>query len=413
MPFRRRKITNTTAMEIVFLFLPSFVCLVVTCIIWSRRNLTLASQVYGLSLLACTFYLIFDGLICFPHTDPVLLVWSYIGLSFVTPIIHVAFMVVAWALKTQRQHFPKWIIVLTLLPCLSGVLQLVLSYGIGVDMLADYLKHDHLLPARLTNDERDLYDLFRALSTDAIVPTVCFYVTISASYLLYVLVKTDFSISTLHNFLFRKGIIRPMHLLILFYFSIVLFSLLRLHDNRPSAEELPRLCILFTVQAVLYVFMGLVADKMKKPYISLRDTHRTPYYKDLPVHITGLRDETLANDLTDEEPDSYRSLNLRDGLHEMMHDEACYLQPGMSRYSVSSRLGISRREFDKLIRLFYGVSYEVYVHIQRLEYYSRFRQQYPRISPETVATACGFPSVNEMRRQVEEWKAIGQEKPKK
>ncbi len=400
-------------MEIVFLFLPSVVCLAMTCILWTRRNLTLASQVYGLSLLACTFYLMFDGLICFPHTDPVLLVWSYIGLGFVTPIIHLVLMVVAWLLKTQRQHFPKWIIVLTLLPCLSGVIQLFLSYGIGFDMVADYLKNDHMLPTRLTNYERYLYDLFRTLSTDAIVPTVCFYVTVSACYLIYVMVKTDFSFSMLHNFLFRKGIIRPLHLLILFYFSIVLFSLLRLHSGRPSAEELPRLCILFSIQAVLYIFMGMVAYKMKKPYISLRDTHWTPYYKDMPVHIPTPARGTLANELTDEEPDNYRTMNLRDGLHELMHDEASYLQPGMSRYSVSSRLGLTRKEFDKLVRMLYGMTYEEYVHIQQLEYYKRFRQQYPRISPETVAMACGFPSANEMLRQVEQWNAIGQENLKK
>ena len=403
-------------MEIIILLLPSIVCLVVTCIIWSRQHLTLSSRFFIVAMLSCTFYLLFDALICFPHTAPSLLVWVYIGMSFLTPVIHLTMGIAAWTLITQRQHFLRRLFWLYTIPVVLCAFQVLISFEIiGPNTLAEYIESGHLMPMQLGENEMLWFRIYRVLTTDGFIPIYCATSLSCCIYLIYVLHKSDFSLSMLKRFLFAKGTIRPMHLLILFYFANVFCSLIRIHDGRETVpeREMPFYCIVFSIQAIFLAMMGLALDNLKKPCLSLRDTHRTPYFDDMPIHVSESESRVATDDLADEESDSYRILNLRDDLKLLMHQRACYLQPGMSRYSVSSHLGLSRRSFDHLIFLLYHVAYEDYVRVQRIQYCLRYKQQYPRASKIDVAMACGFPNVCEMDKQLEEWQQTHGEKDKK
>ena len=396
-------------MQIIFLLLPGLLCLIVALTIWSRQNLTLSLRLLGWTMLVASFYLTFAGLTCFRHTNPYIMVWSFIGLGFTVPTLQFFVMLLCWSLHTQRQRYNKYALLLLILPALTGFFVMA-GYGlIGFDAAADYLEHNSTMPAGLSHIEKAEYDVFRFLSADFYEAVSWLCVLSSFAYLFFLLYRSDFTPMVLLRFLFRRGPLRPMHAFIVLYFCIVVCSTLRLHvDRQYTLDHETLYCILFIVQAPLIVLVGMVSYRFKSPCLYLRRPHRQPTYDDLPVRVHNLHGmrPADADELEDEEAESYRTLNLRDELKVLMREELCYLQPGMSRYSVSRRLELSRTGLDRLIFLLHHVSYDEYVMVQRVEYLRRYRLQYPDEPAESVAMACGFPNVQIMKRELKECSSL-------
>lgn len=397
-------------MEIVFMMLPAVISLIVCVTIWSRPNLTLSLRNLGWVMAVSFLYSTFVALTNFPYVDENLMVWSFIGLGFVAPTLQYTVLILSWSLSTQQQRYNKYILFLLLVPAFTGVLVMAGYCLIGFDAAADYFAHGNMPPAGLSNYEKAEYDIFRFLTSDLYLSSCGLGMLITVSYQIYLLFKTDFTPMVVLRFLFKKGPLRPLHLFILLYFCVLATTILRMRVDPQYAQNHAHLySFLFALQAVLFTLLGFLSFKFKSPCVYLIRPHRQPLYDDLPVQVHNpFKKGSDPNELEDEEAETYRTLNLRHELKVLMREEACYLQPGMSRYSVSRRLDLSREGLDRLILLVHHVTYEEYVMVQRVEYYRRYRQQYPDEPHESVAMACGFQNVKTMKREVNECRSFFQ-----
>lgn len=392
-------------MEVLFMFLPCAFSLIIAAAVWSRANLTFSSNMFAWTMLGEALYIALTGLVSFPYTDPKLIVWSYIGLGFIAPALQVLFATVCWSLYTLRQRFDSTKLIYILIPMSVGVLVLIGFGLVGIDAAADYVQNGRTMPAGLTPGETLIYKIFDFLSFKVYAASIFISVTGSLGFMIYLLYKSDFTMATLMRFLFKGGPIRPFQLLVVLYVLFVACSIFRLSVGREFILHHVKLFdLIFCVQSVVLICTGMVALGFKRPCIYLLHNHRQPTFDDLPVQVLDPRG--TENDYADDESDSYRTLNLRDELKLIMREDLCYLQPGMSRYSVSRQLDVSRGGLDRLIHLLHHVTYEEYVMIQRVEYSRRYRELYPNTSVDEVAMACGFPNVQEMNRQTKECSAF-------
>jgi len=384
------------------MLLPGVVCLIAAVTIWSRPALTLSLRNLGWVMAVSFLYSTFVAFTNFRYVDPDLLVWSYIGLGFVAPTLQYTILILSWTLATQHQRYNKYILLLLLIPAFTGFIVMAGYALIGFDNAVDYYAHGNMPPAGLSNYEKAEYDVFRFLTSDLYLSSCGVGIVITVAYQLYLLYKTDFTPMVVLRFLFKKGPLRPLHLFILLYFCVLATTIVRMRvDRQFSFNHTNLYSFLFSMQALFFALVGLLGFKFKSPDIYLSRPHRRPLYDDLPVQVHNpLQKGVDPNELEDEEAETYRTLNLRHELKVLMREEACYLQPGMSRYSVSRRLDISREGLDRLILLLHHVSYKEYVMVQRVEYYRRYRRQYPDEPHESVAMACGFPNVQTMKREI-------------
>jgi len=395
-------------MDIIFMFLPGLVALVAAVTIWSRPNLTLSLRNMGWLMLIGFLWGTFNALTNIRQVNPEVMIWSFIGLGFVTPTLQYTVLILCWTLTTQQQRYNRYILLLLLIPAFTGVLVMT-GYGlIGFSAAVDYYAHGNMMPAGLSNYEKAEYDVFRFLTSDFYLFSSGLAIMVTVLYQVYLLYKTDFTPMVVMRFLFQKGPIRPLHLLILCYFCIVVCAMFRMRvDRQYSLNHTNFYSFLFAVQAVFFAMMGLLGLKLKRPCIYLSSPHPLPLYNDMPVQVRNpLHPTNNPDELEDEEAESYRTLNLRHELKVLMREEACYLQPGMSRYSVSRRLEVTRTGLDRLILLLHHVSYKEYVMVQRVEYYRRYRHQYPDEPHESVAMACGFQNAKTMKREVNECRSF-------
>lgn len=394
-------------MEIVILLLPAIVCFIVASIVWTGHHLTLSSRLLGWTMIICGFYLFLSILTTFPYTDPTWVVGCSIGLGLMVPMVQVAVIMLCWSLHTQHQRFNNTLWLFCLFPVLSGFMMMI-GYGlIGIEAASDYIDNGRMLPPGLTPGELMMYNAFQLITVDIYRIVVIMSVTGCVAYLVYLLIKSDFTIGALFRFLFKRGPLRPLHLFILIYFAFTVLSMLRLPGDRVFVRDhISYYCLLFVGQAIVLALLALLALRFQRPCIYLVRPHSLPYFDDMPVRISVLNEKKGVLNFADDESDTYRTLNLRDELRLIMREKVSYLSPGMSRYSVSHCLDITRSGLDRLIHLLYHVSYEEYVMIQRTEYYRRYRLRYPEESQECVAMACGFPNVREMNRQIRSCRAF-------
>ena len=400
-------------MSIIFIFLPAFICLICTVFIGTKEDKTLAERLIGWFMFFSSFYMLFDAISCSPYSDSWAIITSHLGLGFIAPSLQLVFMFLTWSLRTLVQRYDKPIMLLNLLPSMTGFIMLFGCGTIGFDSVIDYLDHGRTLPPDLTSTELRLYGLFRMMTGSVYRFSLTFFVLACTIHLIYALAVTDFSPRVLFRFLFKRGPIKPLHLLIFLYFCLAFCTAWRWTlGDVADKEHWTGFCGMFGFKAVVYSLMGLVAMRLKKPCIYLHMPHRRPYFEDMPVKVRELIPDGLRN-YADEEVDSYRTLNLRDELRVLMREKACYLQPGMSRYSVSQHLNISRTGLDRLIRLVYHLTYAEFVLVQRVSYLMRYRKMYPKESDVEVAMVCGFPSVKKMVQQVRMYHSFFEQKREK
>lgn len=392
------------------MMLPGVVCLIVCVVIWSMQNLTLSLRHLGWTMAISFLYSTFVALTNFRYVDANVLVWSYIGLGFLAPTLQYVILVLSWSLSTQQQRYNRYIMFLLLVPAFTGVLVMAGYCLIGFDAAADYFAHGNMPPAGLSNYQKAEYDIFRFLTSDLYLSSCGLGMLITVAYQIYLLYKTDFTPMVVLRFLFKKGPLRPLHLFIILYFCVLATTILRMRVDRQYAFNHAHLySFLFATQAFFFALIGFLAFKFKQPCVYLNRPHPQPLYDDLPIQVHNPFDKNAdPNELEDEEAETYRTLNLRHELKALMREEACYLQPGMSRYSVSRRLDLSREGLDRLILLLHHTTYKEYVMVQRVEYYRRYTHQYPEEPHVSVAMACGFQSARTMKREVNECRSFFQ-----
>lgn len=395
-------------MELVFMFLPGIFGLIGAVAIWSRPNLTLALRNLGWAMLVSFLWGSCVALTNIRNVDPNVMVWSFIGLGFTSPILQFLVMILCWSLYTQQQRYNKTLLFLLLIPAFTGVL-VMSGYGlIGFSAAADYYSHGNMMPAGLSNYEKAEYDIFRFLTSDIYLASSGLAIVATVVYQIYLLYRSDFTPVVLLRFFFKRGPLRPLHIFVLLYWGIIICAMYRFRVDRQFALNHTHFySFLFGLQAIFFALICLLGLKFKNPCVYLVRPHSRPLYDDLPVQVHNpFKSSNSQNEFEDEEAESYRTLNLRDELKVLMREEACYLQPGMSRYSVSRRLELNREGLDRLILLFHHVSYKEYVMVQRVEYYRRYRRQYPDEPRESLAMACGFPNVRTMIREVNECRSF-------
>lgn len=395
-------------MEVIVMFLPGLIALIAAVTIWSRPNLTLSLRNLGWLMLVGFLWNTFTAMTNIRHVDPDLMVWSFIGLGFTSPTLQYTVLILCWTLTTQQQRYNKYVLLLLLIPAFTGVI-VMSGYGlIGFSAAADYYAHGNMMPAGLSNYEKAEYDVFRFLTSDFYLFSSGLGILVTVVYQIYLLYKTDFTPMVVLRFLFQNGPIRPLHILIFLYFGVILCSVFRMRVDRQYALNHTNFyTFLYAIQSVLFAMVGLLGLVFKSPCFYLRRPHPRPLFVDMPVQVHNpFKPTTNPNELEDEEAESYRTLNLRDELKVLMREEACYLQPGMSRYSVSSRLYLSRAGLDRLILLLHHCTYNDYVMVQKVEYYRRYKALYPSEPHESVAMACGFPNVRTMKSTVNECRSF-------
>lgn len=394
-------------MEIIIYFLPAIVSLLVAATIWSRRNLTLSMTMLAWSMCINGAYLSLSALITFSGTEPRLLVWSYIGLGFLVPTMQFVIVLITWSLKTMRQRFLPSYMLYNIIPASTGFL-LIIGYGlVGIDAAVDYLQNGRMIPLGLSPGETMIYKVFEFLSVDYYNAVVLLCALACVCYMIYALYKTDFSLGMLFRFLFAKGPIRPLHLFVMISLAVEVLSILRLSGDRSvMSEHITYYCSIYLLQALVIGSVGFLAPRLSSPCIYLSRRHPEALFEDLPLNIQDPHSVNAGSSFSDDESDSYRTLNLRDELKVLMREYTCYRQVGFNRYGVSMSLSISRKGLDRLVKLLHNVTYEEYVLIQRIEYMKRYTAKYPEESMVEVAMVCGFPSVAAMKEQEKLYRAL-------
>ena len=349
-------------------------------------------------------YFLCDALESFPYTDAYTYVWARVCCGFCAPILPILLAFLLWSLHTHRQRYYRANLFFLLIPATMGFAMLVVYSMLGFEAAADYIESEYTIPFGASDMDKWLYGLFRFVAFDVYTFVVALSVCFLFAYIIYLAFVTDFTPSVVGNFLFHKGPIRPIHLLMVVIVLLVGISAFRLGVSPAYVRShMITISAMFCVQGILFMAFGLLGLKLRLPCMYWNRSHNHEYFVDMPAEVYEAyvyrRELTEADDV---EADSYRTLNLRDEFKELMREQQCYLMQGMNRYVVSRALEVKRSAVDRLVRLLYHITYEEYVMVQRVEYYRRYRKLHPNEPQATIAMECGFPNVKEMNQQLKE-----------
>ncbi|MBQ0057657.1 MAG: hypothetical protein KBT20_08375 [Bacteroidales bacterium] len=354
-------------------------------------------------ILAClsiltAIYLLADTFVFLEVKVDLVTVATGIVLRILAPILPWVTLLFLWSLYSNSQKFDWKILLCFILPLSNGILSLISCMMLGVERTADFITAERIMPADISMTDKLLYKMFDVCTIDIHEFLIFGSLDVLLGYMIYLLWSSNYKPGDIFRFLFRGGRIRPLHLQIFAYAGIFPSSALRMFVDRSYYLDNPWMAVALFVSVgigmCLYGWLGLQLDK---PLISLRRQDDT-FFEDLPVHIER------KHEFDDEEEDSlgYNALNLRKELHVIMREKECYRMPGMSRYAVSSMLGISTHVLDNLLHHFHGVNYNQYVDIQRVAYLSRYRKAHPNTPLPLLAAQCGFHSIGLMMRTYKE-----------
>jgi len=393
-------------MEIVVLALPSMVGYIFSAILYQRKCRTLAERFMLMFMVVISTFLLFDAYTVYPHAYSPAKVICLILNALNAPCIGITICFVGWSLHAVRQRYRRPFLAFYLFAFLVFVAELLNYFGFGLERAADYYANDRMYPPECKTDTF-LYHIygtfeFMAIYVYNLVCIVTFFNSIV--YLIYLNLTSDFNLTTLYNFLFRRGPLRVLHIWSLSLLGLYVFTAYRIVYGSPYLTKNPDTCMwLYVLAAVSMVVMGFASLQLRKPCVYLLRPHKQPIYEDVPVTIIDphefsahmVEDESSFD--TDEEADNYRTLNIRDDLYRLMRDQAPYLCPGQSRYFVAEMLGLRRDALDRTMRILFHISYEEYVMVQRIEYCRRYRDHYTNESEVEISIACGFVSLKEMQ----------------
>ncbi len=390
----------------IVLLLPFIVGMIVMAVMCAQKHKTFSQYVLVTLAFIISVYFLCDALIIMEEAGERLSTIGHIGSAFLAPTLSFILLLYFWTLNTCNQRFGFLMLLLYILPLSIGFVELAVYWLMGVDRAFEYVESGRVLPTGLSGAEALTYHLFDVVTLDVYVTLVLGGVLIVSIFCVRMLWNTGFSFGRLFRFLFRGSYIRPMHLQILLASVILVLAFCRQGLGRAYFVEHDGFCI-FTYSCVALVFAGFgwTGVRLKDTIMYLNRPTVPPTYDDIPVPISKDQAMSLADDvddLTDADETDERNIELRNELHALMRDGLCFLYPGMSCYSVASQLGISRAELNRLITLFYGVNYEQYVRIQKVNYFIRYRNDHPGRSLKDYAAACNFRSVTSLNHQFKE-----------
>lgn len=399
----------------IILLLPFIVGMIVMAVMCAQKHKTFAQYVLVTFAFIISVYFLCDALVIMEETGERLSSLAHIGSAFLGPTLSFILLLYLWTLNTCNQHFGILMGLLYLFPLSFGFVELA-AYGLmGVDRAFDYLASGRVLPTGLSEAEALTYHFFDVVTRDIYVTLVLVGVLFVSGFSLRMLWNTGFSIKRLYRFLFRGSYIRPMHLQILMASVILVLAIFRQVLGRQYLVDHDGFCIfVYSCVTLMFAGFGWTGVRLKDTVMYLNRPTVPPAYDDIPVSISKSQAMSLADDvdeLTDADETDERNIKLRNDLHALMRDKMCFLYPGMSIYSVASQLGISRAEVNRLVMLFYGVNYEQYVRIQKVNYFIRYRNDHPGRTLKDYAAACNFRSVTSLNHQYKEITGGGKQDP--
>ncbi len=394
-------------MEILVFLLPALIGLTMAALLATTRNKTLAQEYLITMLVVFSGFFICDACIVFHYTPATLVLWSYILMSFFVVAIPITTIFLVWALITSSQKSNRWFILVYIIPGIVLLLELINYTGLGFDKALDYMAHGYTIPYGLDSFEINKYRIFSfvAIKFLAIISEIeqigCVLL------LLWTFWYTDLKPRAFLRWLFKIGPIRPINLIAMVCIvQIMLFAYRAYWGGAYFAEHQGIYAFMSLGSSLCVLFLGFIGFALKKPCLYLGNKHHPqPRFADMPVAITDAESirfhkGKVCSEMDDLESDTYKTLNLRDELQVLMADGVFYLQPGLSSYSLSSALGVSRHGLENLIRILYHVSYQEYVAIQRCAYVRRYYAVYSGEDAVEVAMHCGFINVRQMNLQL-------------
>lgn len=394
-------------MEIVVYVLPSIVAFVFAGLLHQRKCRTLAERFMLMFVLVTGLFLLFDAYVVYPNTFHVFKPICLIGSAFLVPTIGITICFVGWSLYSVKQRYRPQFLAFYLAPIGLFLLEIFNYTGFGFMRAAEYFASGMQLPAECETDSmlRHMYQIFEFVAIYVYNLSCTITYVIAFLFMLYVSWATDLTPMVLFNFFFRRGPIRTLHMLLLASWLMDIFFVVRIVLTSQYLSQNPNTgMLLYAFGAIAMCVLGLASLRLRKPVLYLIRPHKQPMYDDVPVTIlehdnlekTGVANNTALFD-DDVEADSYRTLNVKDDLHSLMRDTACFLYPGQSRYHVAEMLGLRRDSLDRTMRVLFHISYEEYVMVQRVEYCRRYRDRYNSESEVEISMACGFVSLKEMQ----------------
>ncbi len=374
-----------------------------TAIVASHKHKTFAQRMLICLGLVASAYFLCDGLILLGQDHEDFTMVAYIVCAFLAPAFPFISLIYTWSLFTNRQKFTTTLFALLCIPVSFGFVELFAYLILGFDKAKEYMLAGRMIPADISDTERLFYRIFELVTHDLYIFMVLLGVTALAGFIMVTFWKSDFSLMRLFKFLFVGKAIRPIHVQATCSFLMAPLSYFRMFMGRDYLMSHQNvLVILFCTVAVLFAVIGYLGLHIKSPVIVLGRTPNLPRFNDIPVSIKKIQQEGSEFESEKNKMMEYKNSMIRRDLHALMRDHLCFLYPGMSRFAVASALHISRKRLDKLIQLFYGVTYEQYVSVQRVQYMHRLHVLKPDYSLSELATRCGFYSVASMKRQCKE-----------
>lgn len=389
-------------MEIVIYLLPSILAALFGVLLLMKKFRTLAMSFLILTLFTTAGFYLFDAFVVFRYSDAYFKVISYIFNAYLVPAFPMWMCFTVWSLATNHQTFKPIHLLYILIPLGLFLLELCNYVGLGLDNAADYFAHGRTAPADCTNMQKHLYVVFQFIAIDIYNISSSILLFISFVFMVVQAFRTDMSAKVLYRFLFRRGPIRAVHLLILISFWMDIYFIARIgFQSRYLGVHIPIECALTLFASVGLAAMGWLGFRLHKPAIYLFRSHEEPEFQDLPVAINipeDLAERNLQSDMH-HKLHSEVSHSMREGFENLMRDYQPYLSPGLPRYYIASVLGIRVSGVDHLVRRLYHCSYSTYSMIQRVEYCRRYRALYPNEPLDSIAIACGFSSRKHMLQQ--------------
>lgn len=386
-------------MELVACILPSLVGFGWFAMLTARNNKTLAMHSMSFLALFGGLYFLLDAItmVASHDLDTETIVYAVLANTFAGPLLPLAAIVFfITQIKIEQHTSFRWALVILPCVCYSFVAFLA-TKGLGFEKATDYIAHNHMIPGGLLEDERIVYKTFEFVVFDIYRYIMLFGFVAVICTTLYFFAVSDFRLKIVARFFFKGGPMKPSHLVAVSFLLLMATSIFRYTESGTQfMQDIGNAGIIYTYKAFCITAIGIFGYNSQKPAIYLVNKHNTPRFDDLPT----LTPKTQWREESGE--DEYSLPALHHHFHELMRDKQCYRRPGLNIYSVASELGVTVNSLNHMVKAVYGVNYNTYVKVQRVEFARRYHKAFPQLPPETVAMESGFRSANIMRQNFKE-----------
>lgn len=399
--------------------MPSIIGFVFSIILACRKNKTLAEHFMQMFLVVASLFFFFDGYTISPSAYTPIKMTGLIFNAFLAPCLGITICFICWSLSSTRQRYHRPYLSFYLIAFITFLVELMNFVGFGLERASELYDNNFIFPAECENDKilYHIYSMFLFFAQD-VYNFVC-AITFVTSFVFAIIMcaRSDYNLVNWLKFIFCHGPLRVLHVWVMNLFLVYIFATLRIYYPSPYLVNNTDVALnLYLFGSLAMIGLGYVSLQLRKPCLYfIKRPHEIPVYEDLPVKIIEFNDADIESNQMkygkEKVLSHYKNIVVsctyitddeREDMLRLMREQQCYLFPGQSRYYVAQILGMHRSALDHLFMSFCKLTYADYVEVQRVEYFRRYRRQFPNESEVAVSMACGFVSRKQMEFEIRE-----------